>query len=128
MLVRTITQQMPHWEIKCFLIPFKITTQMVQWVSLGDAINPWNANLHEYVDSDLDILLRLIIFYNDDFGIEGDDLSTRLDKIMGWLLEWKPRDIQFCVFINSGYQDNYSLCEWNHRRSLGKARPELLSS
>ena len=45
--------------------------------AVGDVINPWNPNIREYVDLDI---LRLII--------EGDeDLSARLDKIMGWLLE-----------------------------------------
>jgi hypothetical protein len=46
----------------------------------------WNPQVIAYRDSDI---LRLVIFYNDDFGIvAGDTLATMREKIVSWLVEY----------------------------------------
>jgi hypothetical protein len=52
---------------------------------VGDVMHLWNPNIYEYED---DHILRLIIFYNDDFGIKGDqELYARIVKVERWLRE-----------------------------------------
>jgi hypothetical protein len=53
--------------------------------AVGDVPNPWNPDLCSYQHLDI---LKLVIFYNDDFGIvAGDLLSVRIFKVRLWLLE-----------------------------------------
>ena len=47
--------------------------------------NPWNQEIESYELLDI---LKLVIFYNDDFRIVvGDPLSTMIFKLRIWLLE-----------------------------------------
>jgi len=52
-----------------------------------DAVPPnWDAHIMGY--SDIDII-RLVIFYNDDFGIVANDVeSRRKEKLILWFTEW----------------------------------------
>jgi hypothetical protein len=51
----------------------------------GDVPNPWNPNVNAYQFMDI---LRLIIFYNDDFGINAGDLVDAMrQKVRNWLVE-----------------------------------------
>jgi hypothetical protein len=53
--------------------------------AVGDVPNPWNP---EYLSYELLDILKLVIFYNDDFGIVvGDPLSDGMVKVRNWLLE-----------------------------------------
>lgn len=53
--------------------------------AVGDVPNPWNEVLESYKLLDI---LKLVIFYTDDFGIvAGDPLSARIGKVRVWLLE-----------------------------------------
>jgi hypothetical protein len=46
----------------------------------------WDPHVTGY--SEIDII-RLVIFYNDDFGIGVDDAeSRRKEKLMLWFMEW----------------------------------------
>ena len=53
--------------------------------NVGDIPPAFNANIFEYRHQDI---LRLIIFYNDDFGIiPGDGIPLRIQKFRHFLLE-----------------------------------------
>jgi hypothetical protein len=53
--------------------------------AIGDVPNPWNANINAYQLVDI---LRLVIFYNDNLGINVQDLiSDRRQKVREWLAE-----------------------------------------
>lgn len=53
--------------------------------AIGDVPNPWNANIDAYQLVDI---LRLVIFYNDNLGINVQDLiSDRRQKVREWLAE-----------------------------------------
>jgi hypothetical protein len=53
--------------------------------AVGDVPNPWNSFLESYRLLDI---FKLVIFYNDDFGIvAGDPLHARIFKVRIWLLE-----------------------------------------
>ena len=55
--------------------------------AVGDVPAPWNQSVESYQLADI---LRLVIFYNDNFGIEAGDLvrvrRTNL-KVLAWLLD-----------------------------------------
>ena len=54
-------------------------------LNVGDIPPAFNANIFEYRHQDI---LRLIIFYNDDFGIvPGDGIPLRIQKFRHFLLE-----------------------------------------
>jgi hypothetical protein len=51
----------------------------------GEVPNPWNPDIDAYQLLDI---LKLVIFYNDDFGIiAGDPVARRRYKVRNWLLE-----------------------------------------
>jgi hypothetical protein len=53
--------------------------------AIGDVPAPWNSNIEAY---QLEDVFRLVIFYNDDFGINaGDHVSVRRRKVLAWLVE-----------------------------------------
>ncbi|KAI0286913.1 hypothetical protein BGY98DRAFT_942701 [Russula aff. rugulosa BPL654] len=52
---------------------------------LGTVPADWNRNIHSYTIRDV---LRLVVFYNDDFGIYLDDsLAVKRDKVRAWLCD-----------------------------------------
>jgi hypothetical protein len=52
---------------------------------IGDVPDEFNPNIDEYQDADI---LRLVIFYNDDFGIAlADTVAIRRLKLRTWLLD-----------------------------------------
>jgi hypothetical protein len=63
-----------------------LTSQLVPPQELpvvGTTPPQWDSFVSGYTDVDI---LNLIIFYNEDFGIEpGDDLSACKDKFRAWL-------------------------------------------
>jgi hypothetical protein len=62
--------------------PLKITNQM--WLSVT-CPNPWNPNVDAYQLVDI---LQLVIFYNDDLGINAGDLVYVMrQKVRVWLVE-----------------------------------------
>jgi hypothetical protein len=51
--------------------------------AIGDVLDPWDGNIDTYTLQDI---LRLVIFYNDDLGIDsGDTAQVRRDKLVAWL-------------------------------------------
>jgi hypothetical protein len=53
--------------------------------AVGDVPNPWNPQIDAYQHLDI---LRLVIFYNDDFGIvAGDPVHVRRQQVRTWLVE-----------------------------------------
>ena len=53
--------------------------------AVGDVPNPWGPIINSYQLLDI---LKLVIFYNDNFGIiAGDPLSDRIFKLRVWPLE-----------------------------------------
>lgn len=53
--------------------------------AIGDVPKPWNPLIEGYEDLDI---LKLVIFYNDSFGIvAGDSISDRRFKVRYWLSE-----------------------------------------
>ena len=51
--------------------------------AVGDVLDPWNGDIDTYTLQDI---LRLVIFYNDDLGIDaGDTAPLRKDKVRAWL-------------------------------------------
>jgi hypothetical protein len=53
--------------------------------AVGDMPNSWNSNVDAYQLVDI---LRLVIFYNDDFGIDAGDLvDVMRQKVRAWLVE-----------------------------------------
>jgi hypothetical protein len=50
---------------------------------IGDVPHPWDPNIARYTHTQI---LKLIIFYNDSFGIDqGDHLGVRKLKLHNWL-------------------------------------------
>jgi hypothetical protein len=53
--------------------------------AIGDIPDLWDANVHAYQLIDI---LKIVIFYNDDLGINVQDLiSDRRRKVFEWLAE-----------------------------------------
>ena len=53
--------------------------------AVGDKPNPWNSSVDAYQLVDI---LWLVIFYNDDFGIDAGDLVDLMrQKVRAWLVE-----------------------------------------
>jgi hypothetical protein len=53
--------------------------------AVGDVPHPWDPNVDTY---ELIDILRLVIFYNDDFGIDAhDELVVMKRKVGTWLVE-----------------------------------------
>ena len=52
---------------------------------VDDTPNPWDHRTSGY---HVNTILKLIIFYNDDFGIVADDgIAEKREKLNAWLLD-----------------------------------------
>jgi hypothetical protein len=52
---------------------------------IGDVPSPWNPNIYAYQLADV---IRLVIFYNENFGIHAvDSVAVRRKKVHDWLVE-----------------------------------------
>jgi len=70
----------------CDYVALPVAAQAYQLnAAIGDVPNQWIPRLHAYTHL---YILRLVIFYNDDLGIEaGDNLDVRKEKVHSWLID-----------------------------------------
>jgi hypothetical protein len=73
---------LPYVGMQLFPLPLKITNQNA---AVGDVHHPWNPNIDAYQLADI---LQLVIFYNNNLGIDADDpIDVRRLKVRAWLVE-----------------------------------------